>query len=401
MISVGIDVSKEKSMVCMLKPYGEVVTPPYEVSHTEQCISALISQILGLSDESRVVMEATGAYHYPLLMRLREAGIFVSIINPLAMKKYASLSLRKAKTDKLDSIKIAHYGLDNWFHLENFIPREAAYEELNMLGRQYFHYITMKVEGKIALTNILDRTMPGIKKLLSGKRSEEPTKDKLSDFVEEYWHYDNITRKTEVGFVSGYCRWAKKKGYHANEAKAKAIYAMARDGIPTLPSSSASTKILVLEAVRVLRKVNQTLQTILTQMQAIASALPEFDTIRAMPGVGDVLAPRLIAEIGDIRRFHSAGALIAYAGIDAPPYQSGTFTGTKRRISKRGSALLRKTGYEIMKCLKTIKPTEDAAVYLYMLKKESEGKAKKVAKIAALNKFLRIYDARVKEVYRK
>lgn len=108
-----------------------------------------------------------------------------------------------------------------------------------------------------------------------------------------------------------------------------------------------------------------------------------------MSGVGDVLGPRLIAEIGDIRRFHSGSALIAYAGIDAPPFESGTFVGTKRRISKRGSSLLRKTGYEVMKCLKTVKPTEDAAVYLYMLKKGSEGKAKKVAKIAALNKFLR------------
>ena len=52
-----------------------------------------------------------------------------------------------------------------------------------------------------------------------------------------------------------------------------------------------------------------------------------------------------------------------------------------------------------MKCLKTVKPKDDAAVYLFMLKKESEGKAKKVAKIAALNKFLRIYYARAKLAY--
>ena len=52
-----------------------------------------------------------------------------------------------------------------------------------------------------------------------------------------------------------------------------------------------------------------------------------------------------------------------------------------------------------MKCLKTVKPDQDNAVYLYMLKKEAEGKPKKVAKIAALNKFLRIYYARVSEVY--
>ena len=134
-------------------------------------------------------------------------------------------------------------------------------------------------------------------------------------------------------------------------------------------------------------------------MQEIAILMPEYDVVRNMKGVGDVLAVKLIAEIGDIRKYHSGNALIAYAGIDAPPYQSGNFYGTNRKISKRGSSLLRKVGYEAMRCLKSVKPIDDNAVYLYMLKKEAEGKPPKVAKIAALNKFLRIYFARVKEVY--
>lgn len=397
---VGIDVSKEKSMVCILKPYGEVVVSPYEVMHTELDIKELIDTISVLKGEVRVVMEATGSYHLPLLNSLKQAEIFVSVINPLAMKKYASATLRKGKTDKMDSVRIANYGIDHWFKLVDYSTPEEQYAELRMLGRQYSHYITMKIESKLTLTNLLDRTMPGIKKALSSKRSEEPTKDKLSDFVEEYWHYDNITTKSEARFVSNYCRWAKKKGYHANETKAKTIYALAHDGIPTLPSSAPSTKMLVLEAVRVLKEINRTLQAILTQMQELATALPEYEVVRNMKGVGDVLASRLIAEIGDVRRFHSGSALIAFAGIDSPPYQSGGFTGTKRKISKRGSALLRKTGYEVMRCLKTTKPTEDNAVYLYMVKKETEGKPKKLAKIAALNKFLRIYYARVLEVYK-
>lgn len=123
---------------------------------------------------------------------------------------------------------------------------------------------------------------------------------------------------------------------------------MACNGIPTLPSGAASTKMLTLEAVRVLKEVNKTLETILAQMQELATTLPEYNTVRAMNGVGDVLAPRLIAEIGDVRRFHSGSALIAFAGIDSPPFQSGSFTGTQRKISKRGSSLLRKTGYEVM-----------------------------------------------------
>lgn len=219
--------------------------------------------------------------------------------------------------------------------------------------------------------------MPGIKTLLKSN-SDNPEKDKLNDFAEEYWHFNNITSKSQKQFITSYRSWAKKKGYHQSEAKAMKIYALAHEGISTLDSNAPSTKMLVLEAVRVLHEVDKTLSIILTQMQELAKSLKEYPIVRAMGGVGSILAPRLIAEIGDVRRFHSGKALIAYAGIDAPPYQSGQFMGTHRRISKRGSATLRKTGYEVMKCLKSIKPETDA-VYLYMLKR-NRGKGSKSSK---------------------
>lgn len=397
MISVGIDISKGKSTICILKPYGEIISTPYELTHIETELSALVKRILNFNEETRVVMEATGAYHLPVLSYLKEHGIFVSVINPLVMKKYAAMALRKGKTDKIDAIKIANYGIDNWFRMVDYHASDELYSELRILGRQYSHYIRMRIESKIVLSNMLDRTMPDIKSLLKS-RSSKPDKDKLSSFVEEYWHYDNITNKSEKQFIRSYLKWAKNNGYHQNEAKAKKIYALAQEGIPTLSSITPSTKMLVLEAVRVLLEVDKTLCLILSQMQELASSLEEYKIVREMPGVGDTLAPRLIAEIGDIRRFHSKKALIAYAGIDSPPYESGQFVGNKRRISKRGSSLLRKTGYEIMKCIKSNKPQDDA-IYLYMIKKEAEGKAKKVAKIAAFNKFLRIYYARLKEIY--
>jgi len=399
MISVGIDVSKEKSTVCILKPYGEVVSSPYEVMHTETQLSKLVSMIQHFDDEVKVIMEATGNYHLALLSFLKEQGIFVSVINPLVMKKYANMTLRKGKTDKQDAIKIANYGLDNWFHLTDYEVREEVYMQLRILGRQYAHYIKLRIESKLSLTNMLDYTMPGIKTMLQNQ-SKTPEKDKLNDFVEEYWHYDNITRKSEKQFINSYNNWAKKKGYRQSESKAIKIYALTKEGIPTLSSNAPSTKMLVLEAVRVLREVDKTLAMILSQMQEFAKSLKEYAVVREMSGVGDILAPRLIAEIGDVRRFHSGKALIAYAGIDAPPYQSGRFTGSRRKISKRGSAVLRKTGFEVMSCLKSHKPKGDA-VYMFILKKESEGKASKVAKMAGLNKFLRIYYARVKEVYQQ
>jgi len=80
-------------------------------------------------------------------------------------------------------------------------------------------------------------------------------------------------------------------------------------------------------------------------MKELANKLSEDETVKAM-GLGDVLAPKLIAEIGDVRRFHSWKSLLDFAGVDAPPYESGHFTGTNRKISKRGSKVLRGIGYE-------------------------------------------------------
>jgi transposase len=116
-----------------------------------------------------------------------------------------------------------------------------------------------------------------------------------------------------------------------------------------------------------------------------------------MKGIGANLASRFIAEVGDVRRFYNASALIAYAGIDAPAYQSGQFYGTNRRISKRGSKSLRKVDYEIMSSFTRQKPIENY-IYIYIKKEKSEGKPKKVAKVAGLNKFLRIYYAKVRDV---
>jgi len=397
MISVGIDVSKGKSTVCLIKPYGEIISEPFEIEHTDISLNELKKMLLRLNDEVKVVMETTSIYHLPILYYLLEAGLFVSVVNPLVMKKYRSRDIRNVKTDKRDAMNIADYGIDNWYKLSKYETQEAVYSELMLLGRQYRSYMEMRIKAILNLTHLLDYAMPGIKSLLS---SLQPSgKDKLADFAYEFWHFDNIKRFSEHKFTEKYINWARKKGYQPSVKKAETIYFLASNSIPTIASTTPSTKMLVREAVRVLKEINNTLGLILSQMQELAKTLPEYETVRAMGGVGDVLAPKIIAEIGDVRRFHSKKALIAYAGIDVPPYESGTFVGTRRKITKRGSSHLRKVGYEVMKCLKTIPEPEDNAVRNFILKKEAEGKAKKVAKIAGLNKFLKIYYARVMEVY--
>ena len=399
MVSVGIDISKDKSTVCMLRPYGEIVEAPFSIDHTEQALNALIERIKSFDEDVKVVLEATGGYHQVVVSKLLSADIFTVVVNPYIMKKYCAATLRKAKTDKIDSVRIANYGIDHWFSMIAYCPPDEIYAELKLLGRQYDQYVRLKVSCKIQLANLLDGVMPGIKTILQGTVPAYSTKDKLCDFVEKYWHYDNIKKMSEKQFLSDYAKWIKKKGYRYNESQAIAIYQLSKNNIPTLKSSTPSTKMLVLQAVKSVREAELTLSLIISQMQEIASALPEYSVVKDMKGVGNVLSVRLIAEIGDVRRFHNGSALVAFAGIDAPPYESGKFIGTKRNISKRGSSTLRKIGYEIMHSLKVVKPAEDSAVYDFIIKKENEGKPKRVAKIAGLNKFLRIYYARVMELY--
>ena len=401
MISVGVDVSKGKSTVCILKPYGEIVCSPFEVKHVEKELEDLAGLLNKLDGEIRVVMEATGVYHLSILTFLQEKGYFVSVINPYSMKKYAKdNSLRRAKTDRLDSIMIANYGIDRWFKLQKYEGDENTYAELKLLGRRYRYYMELHVKFLQELTHILDYVMPGIKAMFNSW-DEASNKDKLSDFVERYWHYDLITSMSREEFTEDYLAWAKEKKYHQSSAKAEAVYEMASDGIPTLSSDTPSTKMLVQEAIAVLRAVDSSLFRIISRMQELAKTLPEYSTVRSMGGVGDVLAPKLIAEIGDVRRLHNAKALIAWAGIDPPPYESGQFVGSQRRITKRGSSTLRKVGYEVMRVLKSHREPKDNVAYNYILKKEAEGKSKKAAKIAGLNKFLRIYYARVMAVYQQ
>ena len=244
-----------------------------------------MQQLQSLNDECKAVLEATGHYHYPVLDFLNQNGIPVIVANPLLMKKFNDVTIRKGKSDKLDSLKIAKFGLQFWLNLKASQDEDCIYADLSLLSRQYLHYTRMLTTSKLSLLTILDQSMPGIDEVFR-LNAEASGKDKLRDFVEGFWHFDNITKMTE-----------KKVGY---------------------------------------------------------------------------------------------------AGIDSPPYESGKFESVHRKISKRGNKHLRRTGYLIMKSLKSHRPSADP-VYEFMLKKELEGKAKHVAMIAGFNKFLRIYYARVKE----
>ena len=122
MNAVGIDVSKGKSMVAIVRPLGEVVVAPYEIPHTASGLHELAHSLKGLKGETRIILEHTGKYYEPVAQSLCDAGLFVSAVNPLLIKQYGNNSIRNIKTDKADALKIARYGLDNWSELREHTP---------------------------------------------------------------------------------------------------------------------------------------------------------------------------------------------------------------------------------------------------------------------------------------
>lgn len=107
---------------------------PTEIVHTEESVNDLIKFIKKLDGETRIVMEATGAYHFPLVEKFLEVGLFVTVINPYVMKKYACAAVRWGKTDKMDSVRIANYGIDNWFKLQEFKTSDEYTKNLKYLA---------------------------------------------------------------------------------------------------------------------------------------------------------------------------------------------------------------------------------------------------------------------------
>ncbi len=397
MIAVGIDVSKSKSTVAILNSDGTTLVKPYTMLHTQADMCALADYLRVFDEPITILMEYTGHYHYPVLKKLQQEGFPVCIINPYQMKKYADVEIHKAKTDKKDAIRIATYALEKSYKLVPYNSLEQKYEDLKFLSRQYNQRISSVSYTKVQLINLLDQTMPGITRILPLK-SRNPEQCVLLLFIKRFKSFDEINKIGKTRFLSSYATLVKKTRDRHAPSKGLAIYELAANSITTR-GEDPYIQLAQNQCVDLLSTSQNAADEIILQMQTIAETIPEYKVLRSMAGVGDRLGPIILAEIGDIRRFHSGKALNSFAGNDALPYQSGQFESRNRHISKRGSAALRKACFEVMQALKLTKPQDDP-VYLFMLKKEQEGKPYNVAKMAGVNKFLRIYYARAMELYK-
>ena len=391
---VGIDVSKGKSMIAVMRPFGEVMISPFEVQHTASELSELAKLLKSLDGETRVVMESTGNYHTPVAWLLHDAGLYVSVVNAMLVHDYGNNSLRRAKTDKKDAVKLANYGLDHWLTLPRYVPEEDTRLLLKNCYRQYQQYSKVQTMLKNNLISLLDAVFPEVNRLFNSSPRADGS-EKWVDFVSTFWHCQCVSTLPLKSFSARYLKWCRKHGYYFSQEKAFEIHSKAQSCIGVMPRNE-TTKLLVQQAIAQLKATSAALAALKQEMQSLAASLPEYPVVMEMFGVGSTLGPQLMAEIGDVRRFHSKKALVAFAGIDAPPYQSGQLEVRSRSISKRGSSALRRTLFLVMSVILQRSPA-DEPVYQFMDRKRAEGKPYRVYMMASANKFLRIYYATVKQ----
>jgi len=391
MNAVGIDVSKGTSMVCVMRSFGEVVASPFEVTHTVGELGKLAHLLKSLSGETKVVMECTGSYHLPVARALHASGFFVSTVNPVLIHGFGNNTIRKRHNDKADSVKIANYALSNWLALPKYAPEEEIRQSLKSFSRQYNKYNKVKTMLANNLISLLDQIFPGLKELFSSPTRESDGHEKWLDFAARFWHCECVGGISLNAFTEAYRKWCKRSGYYC--VGADEIHALSRQCAAVMPKND-TTKSLITLAVAQVNAVVESLAAIAREMKRLAEQLPEYSTVLAFRGVGKILAPQLIAEIGDVRRFPKKSSLVCFAGLEPTDNQSGKFQGDEK-ISKKGSPHLRKALFQVMDCLLQHSPSGDP-VYQLLDRKRAENKHYYSYMNAGAAKFLRIYYARVK-----
>ncbi|MCD8127963.1 MAG: transposase, partial [Oscillospiraceae bacterium] len=251
--------------------------------------------------------------------------------------------------------------------------------DLKTLNRQF----QLASKQRIALQ---EQSFSGIRKLFDSPVRRDGTQ-KWVDFTHDFWHVDCVRSSIRNAFTERYRKWCKRNRYNFSMEKAAEVYALAKSAV-VLVQKTPFTKTLVQEAAKQLTATSRSVEAYRTEMNKLAFQLPEYPVVMEMYGVGESPDPQLMAEIGDVRRFARKQSLVAFAGIDPMPNQSGEKNVRSNKSSKHGSPYLRKTLFNIMTVYRQKAPA-DESVYQFPDRKRAEGKPYYVYMTAGANKFLR------------
>ena len=169
MIYVGIDVSKDKHDCCILSSDGQVLLKPFSILNNLDGFNCLYSAICSYEenpDKIKVGLEATGHYSFNILGYLLDKNLNCFLFNPLHSNLFRkSLTLRKTKTDKVDSVIIAKMLLSE---VDSKPYSKALYhnEQLKSLSRYRFSKVRERVILKQQLSRLVNILFPELEKLV-------------------------------------------------------------------------------------------------------------------------------------------------------------------------------------------------------------------------------------------
>jgi transposase len=390
---VGLDVSKGESQVQAFLNKGKPFRKSFKVSHTLEGLNSLVDFLEDVRKESGqkppVILESTGHYQTPVVHYLEERGYLLIIINPLISYKARSSSLRKVKTDAIDA-----YLLCELFYKEELEPyKKRGVQLLNLrnLTRQHENITGVAMQTKLQFQAVLEQVFPEYKGVFGDLYSVVS----LST-LQRFPSSEDILKTSEeiiIETIHGLCKsrsmtWATEKAQKLKVAAARNPF----------EKTVYQSHILSLGMyVNIILQYKEHLSKLETEIDTLAKEIEEYHIIKSIPGIGEKIAATIISEIGEIDRFNNPKKLVAFAGVDPSVFESGKFSATKNRITKRGSSRLRHALYMAVRCAirdcrkrKTsdeIIPRNKKLREFYDKKRE-EGKPFKVAVIACVNKLL-------------
>ena len=375
-ISVGIDVSKDKHDCFIVNSEGEVLADVFTIPNNMDGFHYLLQRIqdcANTQNKIKVGLEATGHYSYNLLGFLLDNGLPTYVLNPLRTNLYRkSLSLRKTKTDRVDARTIAAMLLSD-AGLKPYTNTAYHNEELKSLTRYRFDKVKERAKLKSSVSRLVCILFPELEKLVPSLHTAS-----VYTLLEEFSGAKQIAA-AHLTKLKALLETASKGRYKRDMALE--IRDAARNSIGSwMPAKSLELQ----HTIRLIRELDVEIAEIEEQIQSIMDEL--CSPITTIPGLGFRMAAMILAEVGDFTRFDSPDKLLAYAGMSPSTYQSGQLKNCYPHMEKRGSRYLRYALYNATKYVCHWNPTFAA----YLAKKRAEGKHYNVALSHAAKKLVRL-----------
>ena len=375
MIYVGIDVAKDKHDCFITNSDGEVLFKSFTIPNNRDGFETLFQKIQSVSDDLtkvKVGLEATGHYSYNLLGFLLDKGLTTFVINPLHTNLYRkSLSLRKTKTDKVDSRTIATMMMSD-MNLKSYSDTSYHNEELKSLTRYRFDKVQERAKLKTSVSRLVCILFPELEKLVPSLHMAS-VYALLSEFPSAHSVASaHLTRLTNLLSESSRGRYDKDTAITFRES--------ARNSIGSnMPAKSLELK----HTIKLIQELTSEIDEIETKIKSIMDEINS--PILTIPGISYSMGAMILAEIGDFSRFDSADKILAYAGMSPSTYQSGQLDNCYSHMEKRGSRYLRYALYNATKYV----CHWDESFGAYLAKKRSEGKHYNVALSHATKELVR------------